>query len=72
MAALTSVRIKQVGAKTRQLMEDLKTLRRVLHLLVDYDCVTFLDLLDNLRSLACPPPALGHCASSLHTQGVWD
>ena len=40
----------KVGAKTKQLVEDLKTLRKLLGFVAEYDCVTFLDLLDNLRS----------------------
>ena len=42
----------KVGAKTKQLVEDLKTLRKLLAFVADYDCVTFLDLLDNLARSA--------------------
>ena len=40
----------RIGVKTKQLIEDLKTLRKLLGFVAEYDCVTFLDLLDNLRA----------------------
>lgn len=40
----------KVGAKTKQLVEDLKTLRKLLGFVAEYDCVTLLDLLDTLRT----------------------
>jgi DNA excision repair protein ERCC-4 len=40
----------KVGAKTKQLVEDLKTLRKLLGFVPEFDCVTLLDLLDTLRT----------------------
>jgi DNA excision repair protein ERCC-4 len=40
----------QVGHKTKQLVEDLKTLRKLLTCLITHDCVSFLDLLETLRA----------------------
>ncbi|KAJ7984723.1 hypothetical protein DPEC_G00357710 [Dallia pectoralis] len=40
----------QLGAKTKSLVQDLKVLRTLLLYLTQYDCVTFLNLLDSLRS----------------------
>lgn len=40
----------QLGAKTKALVQDLKVLRVLLLYLTQYDCVTFLNLLDSLRS----------------------
>uniref|UniRef100_A0AAQ5YQ23 DNA repair endonuclease XPF n=1 Tax=Amphiprion ocellaris TaxID=80972 RepID=A0AAQ5YQ23_AMPOC len=39
----------QLGAKTKALVQDLKVLRVLLLYLTQYDCVTFLDLLESLR-----------------------
>ncbi|XP_052615512.1 DNA repair endonuclease XPF isoform X2 [Peromyscus californicus insignis] len=40
----------QLGAKTKSLVQDLKMLRTLLQYLSQYDCVTFLNLLDSLRA----------------------
>lgn len=40
----------QLGAKTKALVRDLKVLRVLLLYLTQYDCVTFLNLLESLRS----------------------
>ncbi|XP_067100525.1 DNA repair endonuclease XPF isoform X1 [Osmerus mordax] len=40
----------QLGAKTKALVQDLKVLRTLLLYLTQYDCVTFLNLLESLRS----------------------
>ncbi|XP_056221358.1 DNA repair endonuclease XPF [Seriola aureovittata] len=40
----------QLGAKTKGLVQDLKVLRVLLLYLTQYDCVTFLNLLESLRS----------------------
>lgn len=40
----------QLGAKTKALVQDLKVLRVLLLYLTQYDCVTFLNLLESLRS----------------------
>uniref|UniRef100_A0A665TJL1 DNA repair endonuclease XPF n=1 Tax=Echeneis naucrates TaxID=173247 RepID=A0A665TJL1_ECHNA len=40
----------QLGAKTKTLVQDLKVLRVLLLYLTQYDCVTFLNLLESLRS----------------------
>uniref|UniRef100_A0A6Q2WVT2 DNA repair endonuclease XPF n=1 Tax=Esox lucius TaxID=8010 RepID=A0A6Q2WVT2_ESOLU len=40
----------QLGAKTKSLVQDLKILRTLLLYLTQYDCVTFLNLLDSLHS----------------------
>ncbi|XP_071976787.1 DNA repair endonuclease XPF isoform X2 [Engystomops pustulosus] len=40
----------QLGAKTKSLVQDLKILRTLLHYLSQYDCVTFLNLLESLRA----------------------
>ncbi|KAJ1464854.1 hypothetical protein T484DRAFT_1867431 [Baffinella frigidus] len=42
----------EVGFKTRQLVEDLKTLQRLLTSLTHYDCVAFLQLRNALRAAA--------------------
>ncbi|XP_076856443.1 DNA repair endonuclease XPF [Brachyhypopomus gauderio] len=39
----------QLGAKTKSLVQDLKILRTLLLYLTQYDCVTFLNLLESLR-----------------------
>ncbi|XP_048408057.2 DNA repair endonuclease XPF isoform X2 [Stegostoma tigrinum] len=40
----------QLGAKTKSLVQDLKVLRTLLEYLTQYDCVTFLNLLESLRA----------------------
>ncbi|XP_021266875.1 DNA repair endonuclease XPF [Numida meleagris] len=40
----------QLGAKTKSLVQDLKILRTLLHYLTQYDCVTFLNLLESLKA----------------------
>ncbi|XP_028913418.1 DNA repair endonuclease XPF [Ornithorhynchus anatinus] len=40
----------QLGAKTKSLVQDLKILRTLLQYLSQYDCVTFLNLLESLRT----------------------
>ncbi|XP_076997871.1 DNA repair endonuclease XPF isoform X2 [Tamandua tetradactyla] len=40
----------QLGAKTKSLVQDLKILRTLLQYLSQYDCVTFLKLLESLRA----------------------
>ncbi|XP_013404181.1 DNA repair endonuclease XPF-like [Lingula anatina] len=40
----------QLGAKTRQLVADIKTLRLLLKHLTQYDCITFYNLVDSIRS----------------------
>ncbi|XP_061912208.1 DNA repair endonuclease XPF [Entelurus aequoreus] len=40
----------QLGSKTKALVQDLKVLRVLLLYLTQYDCVTFLNLLESLRS----------------------
>ncbi|KAM9558742.1 DNA repair endonuclease XPF-like [Salvelinus alpinus] len=40
----------QLGAKTKSLVQDLMILRTLLLYLIHYDCVTFLSLLESLRS----------------------
>ncbi|XP_069763477.1 DNA repair endonuclease XPF isoform X2 [Narcine bancroftii] len=40
----------QLGAKTKCLVQDLKILRTLLQYLTQYDCVTFLNLLESLRA----------------------
>ncbi|XP_062999093.1 DNA repair endonuclease XPF [Elgaria multicarinata webbii] len=40
----------QLGAKTKSLVQDLKILRTLLQYLTQYDCVTFLHLLESLRA----------------------
>ncbi|XP_036386075.1 DNA repair endonuclease XPF [Megalops cyprinoides] len=40
----------QLGARTKSLVQDLKILRTLLFYLTQYDCVTFLNLLESLRS----------------------
>ncbi|KAM4819997.1 DNA repair endonuclease XPF [Thomomys bottae] len=40
----------QLGAKTKSLVQDLKILRTLLLYLCQYDCVTFLNLLESLRA----------------------
>uniref|UniRef100_A0ABM5F071 DNA repair endonuclease XPF n=1 Tax=Pogona vitticeps TaxID=103695 RepID=A0ABM5F071_9SAUR len=40
----------QLGAKTKSLVQDLKVLRTLLQYLTQYDCVTFLNLLESLRA----------------------
>nr|XP_004652331.1 DNA repair endonuclease XPF [Jaculus jaculus] len=40
----------QLGAKTKSLVQDLKILRTLLLYLSQYDCVTFLNLLESLRA----------------------
>ncbi|GAA6101030.1 DNA repair endonuclease XPF [Tachysurus ichikawai] len=40
----------QLGTKTKSLVQDLKILRTLLLYLTQYDCVTFLNLLESLRS----------------------
>ncbi|KAI4876486.1 hypothetical protein NFI96_010585 [Prochilodus magdalenae] len=40
----------QLGAKTKSLVQDLKILRTLLLYLTQYDCVTFLNLLESLHS----------------------
>ncbi|XP_054860303.1 DNA repair endonuclease XPF-like isoform X1 [Amphiprion ocellaris] len=40
----------QLGAKTKALVQDLKVLRVLLLYLTQYDCVTFFNLLESLRS----------------------
>ncbi|XP_075420387.1 DNA repair endonuclease XPF [Tenrec ecaudatus] len=40
----------QLGAKTKSLVQDLKILRTLLQYLCQYDCVTFLNLLESLRA----------------------
>ncbi|XP_010150396.1 PREDICTED: DNA repair endonuclease XPF, partial [Eurypyga helias] len=40
----------QLGAKTKSLVQDLKILRTLLLYLTQYDCVTFLNLLESLRA----------------------
>ncbi|XP_037363475.1 DNA repair endonuclease XPF [Talpa occidentalis] len=40
----------QLGARTKSLVQDLKILRTLLQYLSQYDCVTFLNLLESLRA----------------------
>ncbi|MBN3288255.1 XPF endonuclease, partial [Polyodon spathula] len=40
----------QLGMKTKSLVQDLKILRTLLQYLTQYDCVTFLNLLESLRT----------------------
>lgn len=40
----------QLGSKTRQLVADLKTLRLILKHLTQYDCVTFYNLVNSIRT----------------------
>ncbi|XP_043945344.1 DNA repair endonuclease XPF [Protopterus annectens] len=40
----------QLGTKTKSLVQDLKILRTLLNYLTQYDCVTFLNLLESLRA----------------------
>uniref|UniRef100_UPI00398F8A73 DNA repair endonuclease XPF n=1 Tax=Pristiophorus japonicus TaxID=55135 RepID=UPI00398F8A73 len=40
----------QLGVKTKSLVQDLKILRTLLQYLTQYDCVTFLNLLESLRA----------------------
>ncbi|CAI5792204.1 DNA repair endonuclease XPF [Podarcis lilfordi] len=40
----------QLGSKTKTLVQDLKILRTLLQYLTQYDCVTFLNLLESLRA----------------------
>ncbi|XP_034986690.1 DNA repair endonuclease XPF [Zootoca vivipara] len=40
----------QLGSKTKSLVQDLKILRTLLQYLTQYDCVTFLNLLESLRA----------------------
>ncbi|KAB0394992.1 hypothetical protein E2I00_007502, partial [Balaenoptera physalus] len=40
----------QLGAKTKSLVQDLKILRTLLQYLSQYDCITFLNLLESLRA----------------------
>ncbi|XP_061455249.1 DNA repair endonuclease XPF [Rhineura floridana] len=40
----------QLGAKTKSLVQDLKILRTLLQYLTQYDCITFLNLLESLRA----------------------
>ncbi|KAG8432939.1 hypothetical protein GDO86_017269 [Hymenochirus boettgeri] len=40
----------QLGAKTKSLVQDLKILRTLLQYLSQYDCVTFLNLLESMRA----------------------
>ncbi|NXP12767.1 XPF endonuclease, partial [Thinocorus orbignyianus] len=40
----------QLGAKTKSLVQDLKVLRTLLLYLTQYDCVTFLNLLESLKA----------------------
>ncbi|XP_032896201.1 DNA repair endonuclease XPF isoform X2 [Amblyraja radiata] len=40
----------QLGTKTKSLVQDLKILRTLLQYLTQYDCVTFLNLLESLRA----------------------
>lgn len=40
----------QLGAKTKSLVQDLKILRTLLLYLTQYDCVTFLNLLESLKA----------------------
>ncbi|XP_064386752.1 DNA repair endonuclease XPF-like [Halichondria panicea] len=40
----------QLGGKTKQLVFDLRTLRTLLHFLTQYDCVTFYNYLETIRS----------------------
>ncbi|XP_045675527.1 DNA repair endonuclease XPF [Phyllostomus hastatus] len=40
----------QLGAKTKSLVQDLKILRTLLQYLCQYDCITFLNLLESLRA----------------------
>ncbi|NXS63645.1 XPF endonuclease, partial [Brachypteracias leptosomus] len=40
----------QLGAKTKSLVQDLKILRTLLMYLTQYDCVTFLNLLESLKA----------------------
>ncbi|KAM9124910.1 DNA repair endonuclease XPF [Pangshura tecta] len=40
----------QLGAKTKSLVQDLKILRTLLQYLTQYDCVTFLNLVESLRA----------------------
>uniref|UniRef100_A0A8C3L8I5 DNA repair endonuclease XPF n=1 Tax=Chrysolophus pictus TaxID=9089 RepID=A0A8C3L8I5_CHRPC len=40
----------QLGAKTKSLVQDLKILRTLLQYLTQYDCVTFLNLLESLKA----------------------
>ncbi|NWJ01581.1 XPF endonuclease, partial [Crypturellus undulatus] len=40
----------QLGAKTKSLVQDLKVLRTLLEYLTQYDCVTFLNLLESLKA----------------------
>ncbi|NXA37498.1 XPF endonuclease, partial [Eudromia elegans] len=40
----------QLGAKTKSLVQDLKVLRTLLQYLTQYDCVTFLNLLESLKA----------------------
>ncbi|XP_016051705.1 PREDICTED: DNA repair endonuclease XPF [Miniopterus natalensis] len=40
----------QLGAKTKSLVQDLKILRTLLQYLSQYDCITFLSLLESLRA----------------------
>ncbi|KAL5021200.1 hypothetical protein ScPMuIL_000355 [Solemya velum] len=40
----------QLGPKTRQLVSDLKTLRLILSHLTQYDCVTFFNMVNSVRS----------------------
>ncbi|XP_073071646.1 DNA repair endonuclease XPF isoform X2 [Manis javanica] len=40
----------QLGAKTKSLVQDLKILRTLLQYLSQYDCITFLKLLESLRA----------------------
>ncbi|KAM3859737.1 DNA repair endonuclease XPF [Diretmus argenteus] len=47
----------QLGAKTKALVQDLKVLRVLLVYLTQYDCVTFLNLLESLR---CSQKSFGY------------
>jgi DNA excision repair protein ERCC-4 len=49
----------QASSKTKQLVEDLKTLRTLAHYLVTYDAVTFYSYLETIRAANSPSRTMG-------------
>ncbi|RPB01763.1 DNA repair protein [Choiromyces venosus 120613-1] len=56
----------RISWKTKQIVNDLTVLRRILHCLLTYDCVTFYQYLETILATHAPPPG-----STRSSQSPW-
>ncbi|PWW78470.1 DNA repair protein [Tuber magnatum] len=56
----------RISRKTKQIVNDLTVLRRILHCLLTYDCVTFYQYLETILATHAPPPG-----STRSSQSPW-